>query len=90
MKIIPDNDASYLNSLEERIKEVDNKAEILIKESLDGLLIHVLPSLDQLRDLIIRSVRQYHYSLGIKIEFSKSLLISKHITFKVIFGNVNK
>lgn len=83
--IMRDNDAAYFNYLSDSIYSIDLKAEIIIKESLEGLLINVLPSLSQLRDPLIRMIRKVHYNMNLKIEFSKSLLISKHITFKVKF-----
>lgn len=81
--IIPDNDAAYFNMLEEKILELDDKAEVIVKSSIEGLVISVLPSLPFIREDMVKSIRKIHYLLDIKIEFSKSLLISKYITFKV-------
>jgi len=81
--IIPDNDEHYFKSLEHQIKSVDSLADITVKSSIEGLVVYVLPSLPQFRDAIVHTIRKYHYLLDIKVEFSKSLLISKFITFKV-------
>lgn len=81
--IIPDNDAAYFNLLEEKIKEVDSQCEITAKSSIEGLVVYVLPSLPHFRDNIVKAVRKLHYLLDMKVEFSKSLLISKYVTFKV-------
>lgn len=81
--IIPDNDAAYFNMLEEQIKSVDSEADITVKSSIEGLVVYVLPSLPYFRDNIVKNIRKLHYLLDMKIEFSKSLLISKYISFKV-------
>lgn len=81
--ILPDNDVHYFKALEEHIKSVDSLAEIVIKSSIEGMVIYILPSIPQLRDNLISLIRKFHYNLNINIEFSKSLLISKFITFKV-------
>lgn len=81
--VIPDNDAAYFSLLEEKIKAVDGQSQITVKFSIEGLVVHILPSLPYFRDNIIKEIRKLHYLLDLKIEFSKSLLISKYITFKV-------
>lgn len=81
--VIPDNDAAYFNMLEIKVLEEDDKAEALVKRSIDGLVISILPSSPILMEGLVKVIRKFHYQLDIKIEFSKSLLISKYITFKV-------
>jgi len=81
--ILRDNDLTYLNFLNKSIKDIDPNCEITVRDSIDGLMINILSKIPQLKDQIVRTIRKVHYSLNINVEFSKSLLISKYITFKV-------
>lgn len=81
--VIPDNDAAYFSILEEKIILEDKGAQLIVKSSIEGLVISILPSIPILKVELVKVIRKLHYQLNIKIEFSKSLLISKYITFKV-------
>lgn len=85
-KIIADNDAAYLNHIEYLIRGIDNNANIKIVQRLDSLCFHVTPSLIDLKQSIIRTIRKSHYNLNLKIQFSKSVNATNIITFWTCFN----
>lgn len=84
--ITKDNDAAYLNHVRYTVETIDPEAKILINKSEDILSFHVTPSSVNLRQNIVDKLLEYHRGLHIKIEFSKSLAIQKHISFKINFN----
>ncbi len=84
--ITRDNDAAYLNHVRYTVETIDPNAQILVNKSEEILSFHINPSSENLRQNLIDKLLEYHRKLNIKIEFSKSLAIQKHISFRINFS----
>lgn len=81
-----DNDAAYLNHVEYVVRTIDDCAIITIVQRLDSICFHITPSHEALKQSLIRSIRKSHYSLGLGIQFSKSVNATPVITFWTNFN----
>ena len=84
-KIIPDNDDMYLALLEALINSVDETAVVEATQKLSGIHVRISPSLPRHSQLLLTTIRDFHYMLGIRIEFSKSIRTSSIINFTITY-----
>lgn len=85
-EITRDNDAAYLNHVKFTVASIDPEAIIYISKTEDILSFHVEPSKPNIRQQLIDKLLEYHRTLNIRIEFSKSLKIQKRVSFKINFS----
>lgn len=81
--IIPDNDDMYLALLEALINSIDEASVVEAKQALNGIHIRISPSIPRHSQLLLTTIRDFHYMLGIRIEFSKSIRTSSIINFTI-------
>lgn len=78
---IPDNDARYLEFITDALKHSDPEAELKIHKVDKEIKVNIMPSAPEFRQSIITNLLDAHRLFKIKIIFSKSLAIEKHINF---------
>lgn len=76
--ILPDNDIVYMKFLFKLIKVIDDECLIKIYKTLSGYKF-VLSS--KKKEELIEELIEMHNILGLDIEFSKSIKLSKDITY---------
>ena len=82
--LIPlDNDIKYLNYLFRIIESLDSDAFIKIDKNNETYHISVLPTNQEIRSELVENIRIAHETIGLEIEFSKSIKISNHISWIV-------
>ncbi len=84
-KLMPDNDAAYINHIEYLIDSIDEDAKLTVMQKIDSIGFQIIPSDVKLKPFIIKAIRKNHYKLGLKIDFSKSVNASKIISFWTCF-----
>lgn len=86
-KLMPDNDAAYINHVESVVRSIDEECKLTIVRRLDSLSFQVIPSITALKPFLIKAIRKSHYKLGLKIDFSKSVNASDFISFWTCFND---
>lgn len=86
-KLMPDNDAAYIQHVEFVIRTIDEDARLVVIQKLDELAFHITPSIMALKPFIIKALRKTHYALGLKIDFSKSVNAINTISFWTCFND---
>lgn len=76
-----DNDQEYLNWLNTVVEYSCPKSEITLHKSLGGYHVHITPSTPEFREKLIKNVLDIHHRFDLKIEYSKSLKISKKVSY---------
>lgn len=82
-QVMPDNDSMYLDLLEALINSVDESANVEATQKLSGIHIRISPSIPRHSQLLLTTIRDFHYMLGIRVEFSKSIRTSSIINFTI-------
>ena len=82
-KVMPDNDDMYLDLLEALINSIDESSVVEATRKLSGIHIRISPSLPAHSQMLLTTIRDFHYMLGIRIEFSKSIRSSSIINFTI-------
>lgn len=85
-KLIPDNDAAYMNHVQYVVNSIDEDAKLTVIQRIDYIGFQVIPSDEKLKPYLIKAIRKSHYKLGIKIDFSKSVNASNIISFWADFN----
>lgn len=86
-KLMPDNDAAYLQHVESVVYTIDEDAKLTVIQKLDAIGFQVVPSDEKLKPFIIKAIRKTHYKLGLKIDFSKSVNAINTISFWTCFND---
>lgn len=81
--ILKDNEDIFIQNIKCCIDHSDPAATVDIRKSSSDLIFHILPSIEEFRQGIINNLLVIHRNFGIKIIFSKSLAVSKTISFHV-------
>lgn len=81
--VITPDDIKYYQWVDAVLKYIDPEAKLQIRENDKQLIIHITPSDGELRQSIIEGLLNIHHKMETKIEFSKSLAISKKISYFV-------
>lgn len=82
--ILKDNDTEYIESVKSSLTHADPNCKLSIRKNNAGsLLFSITPAQDEFKQDIINNLLGLHRLLKIKIIFSKSLKISKIISFEV-------
>lgn len=78
-----DNDYYYLDSIRAYIAVADGQAAFSLNRTPEEIIVHIKPSNPEFKQAIINNVLSINRKLGIKIIFSKSLSISKTISYSM-------
>ncbi len=84
-QIMKDNDAFYINFVIDAVKHSDPDVELTIHKMEGEIKVSIKPSLEENKKHIIENLLDAHRLFSIKIIFSKSLAISKIISYSVIW-----
>jgi hypothetical protein len=88
-KIQRDNDTNYLLMLEGILNSVDELCEVEVNRRSESIGIRIAPSHPSYLKDIIRVVKDFHYSIGFRIEFSKSIKTSSSLDFQINLSESN-
>lgn len=85
--IMTDNEARYVGLIAAVVNFSDPGSRLQTHPNLngDGFSISIDPATPEFRQELINSLLGMHRALKLKIVFSKSLAISKHVSFKINF-----
>lgn len=83
--ILKDNDAAYLEYVENNLRVVDELCEITVIQKLNSIGFHIKPSHNILKQPLIKAVLKMHNDLGILIDLSKTITTSGFINFAIPF-----
>lgn len=76
-------DLYYLTWLKASLDYFSPKSQLMVRENSNGLIVHITPGNPQQRQDIVLGLLDIHRPLGIKLEYSKSLAISKKISYNI-------
>jgi hypothetical protein len=82
-----DNDLRFLHSVDTALKYSDPEVKVECRRSLNTLIVTVIPSQEEFKQDIIDNLVGLHRMMGMKITFTKSLGLSKQITFQINLEN---
>lgn len=85
-KLMPDNDAAYIQHVESMINTIDEDAKLTVIQKIESIGFQVLPSDPKLKPFIIKAIRKNHYKMNLKIDFSKSVNATNMISFWTCFN----
>ncbi len=78
---ITEEDTHYYTWVFGVLQHLDPDAELMIRENEKQLIVHITPKDEEVRKDIIANLLNIHRNFGVQIEFSKSLGISKKISY---------
>lgn len=81
--IITDNDYYYLDTIRAYASSKDGTASFSFHKHEGELIVHIKPSEPDFKQDIINSLLSIHRLMGLKIIFSKSLGISKTVSYTI-------
>lgn len=81
--IIPDNDAQYMSFLEAMLNSVDESCTAEVTDRLSSVGVRIAPSLPDYTQHILKTIKEFHYMLRIRVEFSKSIRTSSTIDYLI-------
>jgi hypothetical protein len=79
--IMPDNDMYYLRLLEAFLNSVDESCNAEVTYRLASIGIRIAPSTPDYTQHILETVKEMHYMIGLRVEFSKSIRTSSTIDY---------
>ena len=83
--ILKDNDEEYLAWIKTIVEYSCPNSDVVLTRGLSGYHVHITPCNEQFRKGIIKNVLNIHHRFDLKIEYSKSLKISKRVSFFLPF-----
>ncbi len=83
--ILKDNDAVYINFISDVMKHADPEADILLDKYEKEIKVNITPSNGDFKQHLITDLLEAHRLFQMKIIFSKSLSISKKISYSVFW-----
>lgn len=81
--IIPDNDTLYIDFISTALTHADPEAIITIDKRDASMRVTISPSLKDFKQHVIDNILNAHRLLKLKVIFSKSLAISKSVSYIV-------
>src|SRR5690606_39003611 len=78
---ITEEDTHYYTWVFTFLQHVDPKATLMVRENDERLIVHITPKNMDVRQELIYTLLALHRKAGVRIEFSKSLAVSKKISY---------
>lgn len=86
--ILKDNDLSYLEYLDGVIASIDEYANCEATNRVTGISFRIAPSTPIYTQKILKAIKDFHYLLSLRVEFSKSIRTSSTIEYQINFGDI--
>lgn len=86
--IINEVDLSYLTWVKASLEYFSPGSKLMVRENSQGLIIHITPGNPDQRQNVVLGLLDIHKHIGVKIEYSKSLAVSKKISYNVANFNM--
>lgn len=87
--ILQDNDVFYLLHLQGIINSTDEYASVEATNKLSGVSVRVAPSTPEYSQHVLKALKDFHYSLSLRVEFSKSIRTTTTIEYQILLENPN-
>lgn len=81
--ILPDNDVCYLRLLEAFLNSVDESCNAEVTYRLSSIGVRIAPSTPDYAQHILEMIKEMHYMLGLRVEFSKSIRTSSTVDYMI-------
>ena len=81
--ILTENEKLYFAQLKGVIESADEFSTLQVTNSIDHYIFRLVPSLPKYTNSIIEVLIQFHNTLGIHLEFSKSIKTTGTINFTI-------
>lgn len=81
--ILLDNEEMYLRLLEALINGHDLHASTEVTNKPTGYLVRIAPSAPQYLPILLEDIKIFHSSIGVTLEFSKSIKTATTLTFVI-------
>lgn len=81
--ILRDNDAAYLEYVENAVRSIDELASISVLQGLTAICFHIEASHYMLKQPIIKAVLKAHTLIGIQIVLASTINTSPYINFQL-------
>lgn len=88
--ILKDNDAFYFMQLQGIINSTDEYAHVEATNKLSGVSVRIATSTPQYSQHVLKAIKDFHYMLHLRVEFSKSIRTTSTIEYQIYFGDVEK
>lgn len=79
--VMKDNDLQYLAFIEAILNSVDELSSVEVTNKPNGVSVRIAPSHPKYSKNILKAIKDTHYFLGIRVEFSKSMKASHSIEY---------
>ena len=79
--ILTENEELYFAQLKGVIESADELSALQVTNSVDHYIFRLVPSVPKYTDNIIEALTQFHNTLGIRLDFSKSIKTTGTINF---------
>lgn len=87
--ILRDNDTIYLQQLQGILESVDELCHLEATNKLSGMGFRVAPSSAIYAQHILKALKDFHYRLALRIEFSKSIRTTSTIEYQINLDGLN-
>lgn len=81
LPILLDNEEAYFKLLEAVLNSIDEFSEAEVTSTKSGYVIRIAPSHPEYLMPILQAIKSFNSSLGIQVEFSKSMKATSTIAF---------
>ena len=79
--ILRDNDMAYIAGILQIISGIDEHARVIIIKTLDSYSFNITPNKESDLKYLIRAISKYHKTIDLPIEYSKSIKLSRSLSF---------
>lgn len=86
--IMKDNDLSYLSHLQGVLESVDELCSLEATNKTSGIGFRIAPSAPEYTQHILKTLKDFHYLIALRIEFSKSIRTTSTIEYQINFDHI--
>ncbi len=78
-----DNDLAYLSHLQGIINSVDELSSVQVTNTPSGIRVRIAPSTPEYSQPVLKIIKDFHYLLNLRIEFSKSIRRTSTVEYQI-------
>lgn len=86
-EVLSDNEENYFALIQGILESVDELSSLQISKLVSGYQFRLIPSAPRYTDFLIKEINTFHNTIGIRLDFSKSIKTSATIVFKINLDN---